>query len=442
MAQALEESLNEIQTSNFKFQIELADPFPKIYSSSYKTVGSGFRDFYGRNFHLTNRPEVARAMHTINEVLVNKKLKKIISQVKPDVIATTHALATMETAKALAELRLPSKLAIVIADPFTPHAVWYTFREADLYLSPTREVTSLLIKNRIPLEKIKTTGWLVRKKFRENLMDFEGWRLERVSHQAPASALGGEDVGRERRTAGPFEITKTLRKTLGFDENKFTIFLGGSGQGGGKIYQIAKLIAQSTNDKEHITDNTGQMTNSSHTSSVMGHLSKESSAAGHLSDVNCQVIVVCGMNKQLLGKLMKLAEERPKLFHLYPYVNNMRELLGASDVVVGKAGPNLLFESIFMEKPFLATGCLPGQEEGNLEFIKRENLGWVVEEPKEAVELLEELCNSNPPDVKSGSRPERRDLISPIIPNLIRVRAQHLNGSQNAAAEIARLVQN
>lgn len=363
LAQGLEEALNEYFPG--KFQITLFDPFPKIYASGYKTVGANFQDFWGKNFHLTDRPEIAKAIHTINEALILPRLKKIITQTQPDLIATTHALATVEVAKALEETGHSAKIAVLIADPFTPHLSWFTYKDADLYLSPTPEVTNLAVSMGIPPGKIKTTGWVVRRKFRESRPTLE---------------------------AG------SLRRTLGFEKDKFTIFLGGSGAGGGKIYQVAKLMARPATDKKH------------------------------LSEVNCQVVAVCGMNRKLLVKIMKLAEDRPKLFHLFPYVNNVRELMAASNVVVGKAGPNLLFESILTGKPFLATGCLPGQEDGNLEFIKREDLGWVIPDPKGAVKLLEELIS-------------HRELIEEKLPNLKRVRQDHLNGARKAAEEVARLVE-
>ena len=47
--------------------------------------------------------------------------------------------------------------------------------------------------------------------------------------------------------------------------------------------ESARKGANLTYDKVHITDNTGQMTNSSHMSSVIGHMSQEPSVIGHMS---------------------------------------------------------------------------------------------------------------------------------------------------------------
>ena len=149
-----------------------------------------------------------------------------------------------------------------------------------------------------------------------------------------------------------------------------------------------------------------------------------------LLTLNSQLIVVTGNNRQLLSKLVRLSEDFPGLFYLFPYVNNMPQLLSASDIVVGKAGPNLLFESIFMERPFLATGCLPGQEEGNLEFIRRENIGWVEEDLEKAVKLIEELSDGTDGRIKIEEKKA----------NLRRIKAQHTDAHKLIAREIENLL--
>ena len=58
---------------------------------------------------------------------------------------------------------------------------------------------------------------------------------------------------------------------------------------------------------------------------------------------------------------------------------------------MGKAGPNTLFESVTLGKPFVATAYIPGQEKGNLEFIRRHKLGWVALTAEEQQNLLTTL---------------------------------------------------
>lgn len=70
------------------------------------------------------------------------------------------------------------------------------------------------------------------------------------------------------------------------------------------------------------------------------------------------------------------------------WIENMAEVLRAADIVFGKAGPNFLFDVVACEKPMVAITHIGGQEDGNIEIIKKKNLGWVKEKPGEAASFL------------------------------------------------------
>lgn len=70
------------------------------------------------------------------------------------------------------------------------------------------------------------------------------------------------------------------------------------------------------------------------------------------------------------------------------WIENMAEVLAGVDMVFGKAGPNFLFDVVAREKPFVAITHIGGQEDGNVELIKRKGLGWVKEKRNEAANFL------------------------------------------------------
>jgi UDP-N-acetylglucosamine:LPS N-acetylglucosamine transferase len=70
------------------------------------------------------------------------------------------------------------------------------------------------------------------------------------------------------------------------------------------------------------------------------------------------------------------------------WIDNMAEVLGACDIVFGKAGPNFLFDVVACQKPFVAMTHIGGQEDGNIELIKKKKLGWVREKNVELVKFL------------------------------------------------------
>ncbi len=70
------------------------------------------------------------------------------------------------------------------------------------------------------------------------------------------------------------------------------------------------------------------------------------------------------------------------------WIDNMAEVLVASDIIFGKAGPNFLFDVVACQKPFVAITHIGGQEDGNIDLIKKKNLGWIREKNSELVNFL------------------------------------------------------
>jgi UDP-N-acetylglucosamine:LPS N-acetylglucosamine transferase len=100
-----------------------------------------------------------------------------------------------------------------------------------------------------------------------------------------------------------------------------------------------------------------------------------------------QVILAVGTNQALLARFKDV-----KNVYTLPFTKQIAQYMAAADVVMGKAGPNTLFESVMLGKPFIATAYIPGQEEANLEFIRRHQLGWVVLEPEQQRDLVARLA--------------------------------------------------
>ena len=76
------------------------------------------------------------------------------------------------------------------------------------------------------------------------------------------------------------------------------------------------------------------------------------------------------------------------------WIENMAEVLTACDIVFGKAGPNFLFDVVAKQKPFVSITHIGGQEDGNVEIIKKKKLGWVKERPGQAVSFFLEYVNN------------------------------------------------
>jgi UDP-N-acetylglucosamine:LPS N-acetylglucosamine transferase len=135
---------------------------------------------------------------------------------------------------------------------------------------------------------------------------------------------------------------------LGLCPDRFTVFLQGGGEGAARIARTVENL---------------------------------------LPVPGIQIILAVGTNRALTERFTTVHNLRPLAF-----TKEIAPFMAAADVVMGKAGPNVLFESVTLGKPFIATAYIPGQEEDNLEFIRKHRLGWVALRAAEQRELVQALA--------------------------------------------------
>mmetsp|Transcript_50940 Transcript_50940/g.91041 ORF Transcript_50940/g.91041 Transcript_50940/m.91041 type:complete len:517 (-) Transcript_50940:226-1776(-) len=94
-----------------------------------------------------------------------------------------------------------------------------------------------------------------------------------------------------------------------------------------------------------------------------------------------QMIVICGKNQALQEKLA--AKEWPGVdMHIQGFTKQMSDYMGASDLIVTKAGPGTIAEAAIRGLPVLLSAYLPGQEKGNIEFVERMGFGVYTPKPE------------------------------------------------------------
>jgi len=69
----------------------------------------------------------------------------------------------------------------------------------------------------------------------------------------------------------------------------------------------------------------------------------------------------------------------------------MPELIKKSDIVLTKAGPASIMESLFLGKPLLIYDYMSGQESGNVAFVVENNLGTFIKKIKHLPDLVERI---------------------------------------------------
>jgi 1,2-diacylglycerol 3-beta-galactosyltransferase len=198
-----------------------------------------------------------------------------------------------------------------------------------------------------------------------DLVDFHrGWTFSRADLVVAPTELARKVALRRRVPADRIKLLglpvdlrfrppapgekRALRRRYGLDEERFTVLVMGGAAGVGNLIKQVRVLAWEPHQ--------------------------------------WQVIAICGRNEKLRSRLAQVRFATPTL--VLGFVDNMPELLRASDVVVTKAGPGAIAEALATGVPVLVTGFLPGQESPNVDFVIEAGFGAFT--PRES-DLLDEV---------------------------------------------------
>ncbi|MBI3978313.1 MAG: glycosyltransferase, partial [Chloroflexi bacterium] len=103
-----------------------------------------------------------------------------------------------------------------------------------------------------------------------------------------------------------------------------------------------------------------------------------------------QIVAVCGRNRRLRLRLQSLPSEEPDL-RVFGFVEQMADLLGAAEAVVTKAGSVTIAEAAAAGRPVVLFHEVPGQEDGNVDWVERNGLGFDGRTPDRLVAAVRHL---------------------------------------------------
>jgi len=98
------------------------------------------------------------------------------------------------------------------------------------------------------------------------------------------------------------------------------------------------------------------------------------------------LVIVCGRNQALKARLEQVAWNEPTF--VYGFVKEMHLFMRAADILITKAGPGTISEAFIVGLPIILYSRMPGQEDGNVEYVVREQAGVWAPEPDEVVDTL------------------------------------------------------
>lgn len=138
------------------------------------------------------------------------------------------------------------------------------------------------------------------------------------------------------------------RQKLGWEQGKVTIMMVAGGDGMGPLWETARAINALNRD--------------------------------------IQLVVIAGRNASLKEKLDAADWNQPT--HVYPFVTNMPQLMDAADIIVTKAGPATITEAAIAGLPMILMDAIPGQEEGNVEYVIENDAGAWAPEPQQVANYI------------------------------------------------------
>jgi 1,2-diacylglycerol 3-beta-galactosyltransferase len=177
--------------------------------------------------------------------------------------------------------------------------------------------------------------------------------LGRLRDERKISLLG-IPVDLRFRPPAPGE-QQALRRRFGLDENRPTLLVASGGDGSGKLIHHVRALASRPHP--------------------------------------WQVIVVCGRNQRARQRLLAMDLPTPTL--VLGFVDTIPELMRASDLLIGKAGPGTIVEALATELPMIITSHLPGQETPNIRFVTESGIGEYVPRPERLLSAVERLLGDD-----------------------------------------------
>lgn len=174
-----------------------------------------------------------------------------------------------------------------------------------------------------------------------------------------------------------------LREKLGWPQDRLVVLLVGGGDGMGPIEKTAMAIAE--------------------------------------ANLPITLVIIAGRNLELKQRLEGRAW--PMKTIIYGFVHEMPDFMRAANILVTKAGPGTISEALNAGLPMILYSRLPGQEDGNVDYVISEGVGvWApktsyivsslkawINHPRQ-LELTAEACCQ-------ASRPEAAREIARILAN-------------------------
>ncbi|NQT46703.1 MAG: glycosyltransferase [Candidatus Omnitrophica bacterium] len=257
---------------------------------------------------------LVRPIRRINNYLNTSALVKLINSLRPDVVISTHFLAT-EVVSALKKGKRPDMRLITVITDYRNHSFWVSC-ETDLFTVAHEATRQDLMSWGVESSKIKVTG-------------------------IPVSSVFAETADR-----------KDIAARLGIAKDLFTALVVSGGYGVGPIEELTATLSG--------------------------------------LNLKLQLLVVCGHNKALYERMVSRWGS-DGMVRIYGFVDNMHELMSASDVIITKSGGLTTSEALAKGLPMVIIAPVPGQETRNCGVVVDSNTALMAGDVQQASEIIKDI---------------------------------------------------
>jgi len=98
------------------------------------------------------------------------------------------------------------------------------------------------------------------------------------------------------------------------------------------------------------------------------------------------MVIIAGRNETLKDSLEHADLQMDSI--VYGFVDNMPDLMNAADIILTKAGPGTISEAFTAGLPIVLYSRMPGQEEGNVDYVVEKGAGVWAPYPEQVVTIL------------------------------------------------------
>jgi UDP-N-acetylglucosamine:LPS N-acetylglucosamine transferase len=276
---------------------------------------------YVKYYHwLINRYNPDRSLYHF----YRRYIGQLVSRYCPNLIVSVHPMVQHGISRILQDLNLTDRipLATVVTDPCGNSWKGWASESVKLYLVAHEVASQELISYGVLPERIRICGMPIHPKFEQ--------AAEQLERQA-------------------------MRRELGLDPEKFTVFINSGWVGGGNIPRIFASLAE--------------------------------------AKLNIQAIFLAGKNKRLQAEATQIGQRAPFPVKVVGYSDKMEKLMCAANVMISKLGGLTTFEALACRLPIIMDNLTPPmpQESGIADWIAANKAGIRLTSTSDIVPIVRHL---------------------------------------------------